>query len=145
MSVALRIIEYACLVSLIAQGKELSLTLLAWLTTWLKDSVLPVDLPPPGSLWLQNCMGMSWGTTGYYEGELDPFSKRPDTFEIWFRPGTRWLVIDSGESTRLDFWWIDVIKIKEDGTHTGKVRIFANRHAMQEWRAKDGRMLRIDE
>ncbi len=148
MSVATRIIEYACLVALIMQGKELSLTILAWFTNWLKDGVLPVDLPPSGSLWLQNSVGMSWGTTGYYEDELDPFAKNPCTYEIWFRPGTRWLVIDCGESTRLDFWWIDVMKLKEkeDDIPTGKVRIFANRHAMQEWRRSGrGRMLRIDE
>jgi hypothetical protein len=89
-------------------------------------------------------MGMSWGTTGFYDNELDPFSKFPPTFEIWFRPGTQWFVVDSGESCRDDWWWIDVIKIEKEHTRE-KVRIFANRHAMQEWAPKSGRMLRIDE
>jgi hypothetical protein len=145
MSVTFRIIEYIGCIGLIFHLKELSETLLKWFTTWFKDSILPIHLPPSGSLWLQNCMGMSWGTTGYYEEELDPFSRFPPTFDVWFEPGSRWLVIDSGESSRDDWWWIDVINIKEDGIHTGKVRIFANRHDMQEWGPKSGRMLRIDE
>lgn len=145
MSVAFRIIEYLGCIGLIFHLKKFSETLLKWFTTWLKDGILPVHLPPSGSLWVQNCVGMSWGTTGFYEGELDPFSKFPPTFEVWFKPGSRWLVIDSGESTRDDWWWIDVIKVKEDGVHSNKVRIFANRHAMQEWGPKSGRMLRIDE
>lgn len=141
----LRIIDYFGCIILVFHTKELSITLLRWWIRWLKDSALPVEPPPSGSLWLQNCAGLSWGTTGFYNEEIDPFSviAWPPRYEVWFQPGTKWLVVDSGESCRDDWWWMDVVEIK--GEQTGnKVRIFANRHMMQEWRRESGRMLRLD-
>ncbi len=142
----LRIISFIGCIVLVFQAKELSITILRWFARWVKDGILPVELPPSGSIWLQNSAGMSWGTTGHRDGELDPFSKWPPSYDVWFRPGSQWLVLDSGESSRDDWWWIDLLKMEDQGHFSDKVRIFANRHAMQEWRStRDGRMLRIDE
>lgn len=136
----IRAFEYLCCALLTWRTKDLLLELIRRLSQAAKDHVMPVHLPPPGSLWIQRAPGLSWGTTGYYDGETNPFSKFPGTFNVWFRPGSKWLVINSSKADVDDYYWIDLIQIGEER----RTRIFGNRYSMRDWNPKSGNMQRID-